>query len=184
MKRVTYLIAAFGLFCSAMSHAALLNIVPESVEAEAWTILDSQTGQVIAEHNAHTQRAPASLTKMMVAYIALKEIQAGKLDKSEILTATPVVKTVMWDESQMYLKEGEQISVDQLLAGLIVMSANDAAVTLAEKISGSVPQFVARMNAEAKALGMADTHFSTTSPAEILLARFSLITFTLAIIPS
>lgn len=159
MKRVTYLIAAFGLFCSAMSHAALLNIVPESVEAEAWTILDSQTGQVIAEHNAHTQRAPASLTKMMVAYIALKEIQAGKLDKSEILTATPVVKTVMWDESQMYLKEGEQISVDQLLAGLIVMSANDAAVTLAEKISGSVPQFVARMNAEAKALGMADTHF-------------------------
>ena len=167
MKRVTYLIAAFGLFCSAMSHAALLNIVPESVEAEAWTILDSQTGQVIAEHNAHVQRAPASLTKMMVAYIALKEIQAGKLDKNEILTATPVVQTVMWDESQMYLKAGEQISVDQLLAGLIVMSANDAAVTLAEKISGSVPQFVARMNTEAKALGMTDTHFQ--NPAGITM---------------
>ena len=55
------------------------------------------------------------------------------MDKSEVLTATPIVKTVMWDESQMYLKEGEQISIDQLLAGLIIMSANDAAVTLAEK---------------------------------------------------
>jgi len=74
---------------------------------------------------------------------------------------------VMWDESQMYLKAGEQISVDQLLAGLIVMSANDAAVTLAEKISGSVPQFVARMNQEAQALGMKDTHFS--NPAGITM---------------
>ena len=83
--------------------------------------------------------------------IALKEINAGKLNKSEILTATPVVSTVMWDESQMYLKQGEQISVDQLLAGLVVMSANDAAVTLAERISGDIPNFVARMNQEAKA---------------------------------
>lgn len=69
----------------------------------------------------------------MVAYIALKEIKAGKLKLNEVITATPVVSVVQWDESQMYLKAGEQISVDQLLAGLIVMSANDAAVTLAEK---------------------------------------------------
>ena len=103
----------------------------------------------------------------MVAYIALKEIEAGKLRKEDILTATPVVNTVMRDESQMYLKTGEKISVDQLLAGLIVMSANDAAVTLAEKISGSVPQFVARMNQEAQALGMKDTHFS--NPAGITM---------------
>ncbi len=62
---------------------------------------------MIAEHNSHVQRAPASLTKMMVAYIVLKDIQAGKLDRHEILTATPVVEQVMWDESQMYLKAGE-----------------------------------------------------------------------------
>lgn len=152
---------------SAISHAALLNINPESVEAEAWTILDSQTGQTIASHNEDLQRAPASLTKMMVAYITLKEIQAGKLDKNEVITATSVVNMVMWDESQMYLKEGEQISVDQLLAGLIVMSANDAAVTLAEKISGSVPKFVERMNQEAKALGMQHTNFQ--NPAGITM---------------
>lgn len=167
MKYITATIAVLSLFFSAISQAALLNINPESVEAEAWSILDTQTGQVIADHNPNVQRSPASLTKMMVAYIALKEIKAGKLDKNEILTATPVVQTVMWDESQMYLKAGEQISVDQLLAGLIVMSANDAAVTLAEKISGGIPQFIQRMNQEAKALGMSNTHFQ--NPAGITM---------------
>ncbi|WP_273798785.1 D-alanyl-D-alanine carboxypeptidase family protein [Acinetobacter schindleri] len=163
MKFIASLIATLCFFMSAISHAALLNINPESVEAEAWTILDSQTGQTIASHNEDLQRAPASLTKMMVAYITLKEIQVGKLDKNEVITATSVVNMVMWDESQMYLKEGDQISVDQLLAGLIVMSANDAAVTLAEKISGSVPKFVERMNQEAKALGMQHTNFQNAA---------------------
>ncbi|WP_312080576.1 D-alanyl-D-alanine carboxypeptidase PBP6B [Acinetobacter schindleri] len=167
MKFIASLIATLCFFMSAISHAALLNINPESVEAEAWIILDSQTGQTIASHNEDLQRAPASLTKMMVAYITLKEIQAGKLDKNEVITATSVVNMVMWDESQMYLKEGDQISVDQLLAGLIVMSANDAAVTLAEKISGSVPKFVERMNQEAKALGMQHTNFQ--NPAGITM---------------
>ncbi len=167
MKFIASLIATLCFFMSTISHAALLNINPESVEAEAWTILDSQTGQTIASHNEDLQRAPASLTKMMVAYITLKEIQAGKLDKNEVITATSVVNMVMWDESQMYLKEGDQISVDQLLAGLIVMSANDAAVTLAEKISGSVPKFVERMNQEAKALGMQHTNFQ--NPAGITM---------------
>lgn len=94
---------------------------------------------------------------MMVAYIVLKDIQAGKLDRHEILTATPVVEQVMWDESQMYLKAGEQISVDQLLAGLIIMSANDAALTLGERVAGGVPQFIARMNRRRK-LWVCKTH--------------------------
>ena len=165
MKAVIYLIASLGLLCSTIVNATLLNLVPESVEAQAWTVIDTQSGQVIAEHNSHVQRAPASLTKMMVAYITLKELQAGHLRKDEILTATPVVNMVMWDESQMYLKQGEQISVDQLLAGLVVMSANDAAVTLAERIAGDLPKFIARMNKEAQALGMKDTHFQ--NPAGI-----------------
>ena len=165
MKAVIYLIASLGLLCSTIVNATLLNLVPESVEAQAWTVIDTQSGQVIAEHNSHVQRAPASLTKMMVAYITLKELQAGHLRKDEVLIATPVVNMVMWDESQMYLKQGEQISVDQLLAGLVVMSANDAAVTLAERIAGDVPKFIARMNKEAQALGMKDTHFQ--NPAGI-----------------
>ena len=150
--------------CSvSLTHAALLNILPESVEAEAWIILDPQSKQVIAEHNSHVQRAPASLTKMMVAYIALQEIHAGRLKMSDVLTAPHMVTSVMSDESQMKLNVGEQITVDRLLAGLIIMSANDAALTLGEHISGSTPQFVARMNQEAQKLGMKDTHFSNPS---------------------
>lgn len=163
MKIIIQLCFLISFFFTTFAHASLLKIDPLSVEAEAWTILDPQSGQIIAEHNSHVQRAPASLTKMMVAYIALKDIKAGKLNKNEILTATPVVNIVQWDESQMYLKPSEQISVDQLLAGLIVMSANDATVTLAERISGDIPKFLARMNQEAKALGMKDTHFSNTA---------------------
>ncbi|WP_298145932.1 D-alanyl-D-alanine carboxypeptidase family protein [uncultured Acinetobacter sp.] len=155
-----YLLASCVLLCSTTSFANLLNINPESVEAEAWTILDSQSGQVIAEHNSHVQRAPASLTKMMVAYIALKDIQSGKLQRHELLTVSPVVNQVMSDESQMRLKVGEQVSIDTLLAGLVVMSANDAALLLAERISGNVANFLQRMNAEAKALGMHNSHFS------------------------
>lgn len=172
MKHLIYLIASLSLLCSTIVNATLLNIVPESVEAPAWTILDTQSGQVIAEHNSHEQRAPASMTKMMVAYIALKEIEAGRLKKDEIITATPVVKMVQWDESQMYLKQGDQITVDQLLAGLVVMSANDAAVTLAERISGTVPAFIERMNKEAKALGMNDTHFAN-APGVTMPDHFS-----------
>lgn len=160
MKIFVTFIAFISLVCSTFVNATLLNINPLSVEAASWTILDTQSGQTIAEYNSHAQRAPASMTKMMVAYIALKELKAGHLKKEEIITATPVVQMVQWDESQMYLKQGEQISIDQLLAGLIVMSANDAAVTLAERISGDVPTFVARMNKEAQALGMKDTHFA------------------------
>ena len=167
LKAVIYLLISLSIFCSSWVNAALLNLVPESVEAQAWTVLDTQSGQVIAEHNSHVQRAPASLTKMMVAYITLKEIAAGHLRKDDILTATPIVNTVMSDESQMYLKPGEQISIDQLLAGLVVMSANDAAVSLAERISGDVPRFVERMNQEAQALGMKDTHFQ--NPAGITM---------------
>ncbi len=167
LKIFTYVLALLSFSCSTLVNAALLNINPLTVEAESWTILDPQSGQTIAEYNSHAQRAPASLTKMMVAYIALKEIKAGHLRKDEVLTATPVVNMVQWDESQMYLKPGEQISIDHLLAGLVVMSANDAAVTLAERISGSVPAFVERMNKEAQALGMQDTHF--TNPAGITM---------------
>lgn len=167
MKALIYLIALCSFVCTTLSQAALFHLVPQSVEAKAWVILDPQSEQVIAEYNSHEKRAPASMTKMMVAYITLQEIKSGHLPLDTVITATPVVNTVQWDESQMYIKPGQKISVDQLLAGLIVMSANDAAVLLAEHISGSVPAFVQRMNQEAQAIGMKDTHFS--NPAGITM---------------
>lgn len=164
MKHFLFLVVA--LFSSVL-NATILHIRPESVEAASWMIYDPQSKQVLAEHQSHAQRAPASLTKMMVAYIALKEIKAGKLKTTDILTTTDVVKTVQPDESQMFLKSGQAISVDQLLAGLIIMSANDAAVTLADHLGHGVPHFIEMMNQEAQALGMTDTYF--TNPAGITM---------------
>lgn len=150
--------------------ATVLNIQPESVNAQAWLIYDPQTKQIIAEHNSHQQRAPASLTKMMVAYIVLKDIQAGKINKNQTINITPIVKQIQNDESKMDLSVGEQVTIDQLLAGLIIMSANDAAVTLAEFIGeGDTQKFIQRMNQEAQLLGMTQTSFA--NPSGITMAQ-------------
>lgn len=153
-----------GLVAMQNSFSAVLNIQPTSVNAQAWLIYDQQTQQIIAEHNAHKQHAPASLTKMMVAYIVLKDIQAGKLQKNQMINVTPVVNQVQDDESQMELNVGEQVSIDQLLAGLSIMSANDAALLLAEHLGGGNTQnFIQRMNQEAQQLGMRNTSFTNPS---------------------
>lgn len=169
MKAVIYIVTALAVLCTNLAYASLLTIQPESVEAEAWTIVDTHSGQVIAEHNSQVHRAPASLTKMMVAYIVLKDIAAGKIDQTEVLTASNIVATVQADESQMRIKVGQQISIDQLLAGLIIMSANDGALMLAERVSGSVPAFLERMNQEAQDLNMLNTYFQ--NPAGITMPQ-------------
>ncbi|WLF84288.1 D-alanyl-D-alanine carboxypeptidase family protein [Moraxella sp. ZY210820] len=153
-----------GLVAMQNSFSAVLNIQPTSVNAQAWLIYDQQTQQIIAEHNAHKQHAPASLTKMMVAYIVLKDIQSGKLQKNQIVNVTPIVNQVQDDESQMELNVGEQVSIDQLLAGLTIMSANDAALLLAEYLgNGNMQNFIQRMNQEAQQLGMKNTSFTNPS---------------------
>ena len=100
-----YLIALLSFLCSTIANAALLNIVPETVEAEAWTILDPQSGQVIAEHNSHVQRAPASLTKMMVAYIALKEIKAADPNATCVMCSAMGQQSMVIDAIQSGAKD-------------------------------------------------------------------------------
>lgn len=146
------------------AHSAVLNIQPSTVNAQAWIIYDPQTQQIISEHNSHQRRAPASLTKMMVAYLVLQDIQAGKLTRAQLIKISPIINQVQKDESQLKLTVGETISIDQLLAGLIVMSANDSALVLAEHLGqGNVQNFVARMNETAQKLGMKDTQFANPS---------------------
>ncbi|HCW5138080.1 hypothetical protein [Acinetobacter baumannii] len=92
MKFFLSLFTLFSIFCTTLTNAALLNIASESVEAAAWTIVDTQSGQIIAEHNSHVQRAPASLTKMMVAYIAFQTRVNIQLNEQK-LTA-PLMKAM------------------------------------------------------------------------------------------
>lgn len=148
---------------SQLSWADILSIHPESVQAQAWMIYDPQSDQIIAQHNADTPRAPASLTKMMVGYLTLKAIEDGKIQLQQQVTVPEIVTSVQWDESQMKIQPGQQLTVQELLAGLVIMSANDAALTLASLVAGDVPQFITLMNQTAQQLGMKHTHFSNPS---------------------
>ncbi|HET7573883.1 MAG TPA: D-alanyl-D-alanine carboxypeptidase family protein [Solirubrobacterales bacterium] len=123
------------------------------VEGRAWGLIDARTGAVLVSH-AGARRLPiASTTKLMTAYVAMKDLP---LDK--IVTALPY--EAEYGESLMGLRAGQRISVRDLLYGLILLSGNDAAHTLAAAAAGSEERFVAQMNRYAAALGLSDTHYA------------------------
>jgi D-alanyl-D-alanine carboxypeptidase (penicillin-binding protein 5/6) len=122
-------------------------------EAKAWTLIDARTGAVIASDAAARHLPIASTTKLMTAYVAMREMP---LDK--IVRAAPY--DPIYGESLLGLRTGQRISVRDLLYGLILRSGNDAAHDLALAAAGSVPRFVAQMNRRAAALGLADTHYA------------------------
>ena len=127
------------------------------VEAKAALLLDMSSGQVLAEENADRKLEPASLTKLMVAYLVLDALKSGELDKDDALTVPEYAAAT--SGSRMFAKAGQKISVEDLLSALIIQSANDAALTLAQELGGSEAGFVAKMNVQAKKLGLASTHF-------------------------
>lgn len=130
---------------------------PPKVEAKAALLLDMSSGQVLAEENADRKLEPASLTKLMVVYLVLDALKSGELDRDTALTVPEYAAAT--SGSRMFAKAGQKISVEDLLSALIIQSANDAALTLAQALGGSEAGFVAKMNAQAKKLGLASTHF-------------------------
>ncbi len=123
------------------------------IEARAWTLIDARTGDVLTSHAAAEQLPIASTTKLMTAYVALREMPLGRL-----VRAAPYHP--IYGESLLGLRTGQRISVRDLLYGLILRSGNDAAHDLALATAGSLPRFVAQMNRRAAALGLADTHYA------------------------
>lgn len=121
--------------------------------------IDADTGEILSAQNAMVSHPPASVTKLMTIYVVLDAIAAGKLNRRSLVTASQRAQDT--GGTQVYLAKGEVNSVDDLLYALMLQSANDAAIALAEKVSGSVEEFVAQMNAKAKALGLTRTAFST-----------------------
>ncbi|HEV7481924.1 MAG TPA: D-alanyl-D-alanine carboxypeptidase family protein [Solirubrobacterales bacterium] len=122
-------------------------------EGRAWTLIDARTGTVLESHAAAQALPIASTTKLMTAYVAMRELP---LDK--IVRAAPYHP--IYGESLLGLRTGQRISVRDLLYGLILRSGNDAAHDLALAAAGSVPRFVTQMNRRAAALGLADTHYA------------------------
>ncbi|MBS0328078.1 MAG: D-alanyl-D-alanine carboxypeptidase [Proteobacteria bacterium] len=131
---------------------------PPGVDAAAWTLVDTLSGTIIASSNADTRRAPASLTKLMTAYLVFQALHA----KSITLAQDVPVSENAWRTggSRMFIEPRKPVTVDELLHGLIVQSGNDATVALAELVAGSTAVFVQRMNDEAAKLGLASTHYA------------------------
>ena len=131
------------------------------LSAKAWLLLDETSGQVIASHAATARIEPASLTKIMTAYIVFGALQDGTLKPEQKVRVSTRAWKVPAGSSKMFLEPGSLVTVDNLLRGLMVQSGNDAAVALAEAVSGSVEAFVERMNQTAVALGLHGTHFAS-----------------------
>ncbi|AQW30006.1 D-alanyl-D-alanine carboxypeptidase family protein [Ralstonia syzygii subsp. celebesensis] len=155
--------AAVTLVAAAVLTAAvpaLAQPVPApQVAARAWMLTDVTSGQVLGGGNMDERVEPASLTKLMTAYLAFEAVRDGKLKYDQTITPTETVRTVKTDESRMFLQAGKPASVRELLQGLIVQSGNDAALVLAEAVGGTEANFVMLMNREAERLGMKNTHF-------------------------
>jgi serine-type D-Ala-D-Ala carboxypeptidase (penicillin-binding protein 5/6) len=130
-----------------------------SIGASSYVLLDAESGRVLASRNADEALAPASLTKVMTAYVVFSELDAGRLALTDMVTVSE--KAWRRQGSRMFIEVGKQVSVEDLLRGMIVQSGNDASLALAEHIAGSEDAFADLMNRQAEALGMRNTHFVT-----------------------
>jgi D-alanyl-D-alanine carboxypeptidase (penicillin-binding protein 5/6) len=124
-------------------------------------LMESETGKVLYEMNADQQLLPASITKIMTLLLVMEAIEAGKLRLDELLTCS--ARAASMGGSQIYLEEGEQMTVEELIKCVVICSANDASLMLAEAVAGSEEIFVDLMNKRAEELGMKNTHFENTN---------------------
>jgi D-alanyl-D-alanine carboxypeptidase len=144
-----------GRFLPALVLFALL--VPASADARPVMLVDVETGRVLEHEDAFQRWYPASLTKLMTAYVAFRAVEEGEVDLNSPVTISE--RAAAAPPSKMYYGEGATMTLDTALKIIMVKSANDVALAIAESITGSKEAFIERMNAEAKRLGMMDTHF-------------------------
>ncbi len=160
MKRVIALAAAL-LALAAHGQA----VTPPPIAARAYILVDAQNGQVLAAAAEKDRFEPASLTKLMTAWLVFDALRAGRIEMARPVAVSEAAAKA--GGARMFLSAGQRVPVADLLRGMIVVSANDAAIALAEAVAGSEAAFVARMNAQAAKMGLADTQFAnvTGSPA-------------------
>ncbi len=161
MRRGLLLLLLFALLLPTTAQAVDLD-----VEAQAALLMEKETGQVLFSKNEHEPLEPASVTKVMTLLLTMEAIEQGSIHYDDVVTVSAYAASM--GGSNVYLAEGEQITVEELLKAVCVASGNDASVALAEHVSGVTELFVAEMNNRAKELGMKDTCFvnCTGLPAE------------------
>ena len=152
---VLLLCAAPALALEPVGGDALQIAAPSAI------LMEKRTGAVLYEKNAYEHLSPASVTKVMTLLLAAEAIDDGTLSPEDTVTAS--ARAAGMGGSQVWLEEGERMSVGEMLKCIAVVSANDCCVALAEHMAGSEEAFVARMNRRAEALGLRDTHFTSCS---------------------
>jgi D-alanyl-D-alanine carboxypeptidase (penicillin-binding protein 5/6) len=161
--RPVSLLATFLLIFTAQGLCGEKVILPAppQLAASSFLLEDAGSGKVLAEKNADERLAPASLTKIMTVYVVLREVGAGNLKQSDLVT----VSEHAWRTpgSRMFIEVNKQVPVEDLLKGVIISSGNDASVALAEHVAGDEATFAQLMNQQAGRLGMKNTHFTNST---------------------
>ncbi|HDZ3729439.1 TPA: D-alanyl-D-alanine carboxypeptidase [Vibrio harveyi] len=155
-------IALACLLLQTISAPALAVVTPNppQLQAKGYVLMDFQSGAIIAEQNARAGLAPASLTKLMTAYVVGQEIKSGRLQWDDKVTVSENAWSAKFpDSSKMFIQPKDEITVANLMRGVIIQSGNDACVALAEHVAGSEGAFVALMNGWADKLSLNDTYF-------------------------
>ena len=161
-KRIFCLVLCFMIvFVGLTKSYALENNSNMEFDCKSAILMEATTGTVLYEYNADAALPPASVTKIMTLLLVMEEIEKGALKYTDTVTTSAYAASM--GGSQIYLKEGEQMSVEDMIKSVVISSANDAAVALAEHICGSEDIFVQRMNEKADELGMNNTHFENTN---------------------
>lgn len=160
MTRLIVLLTCVLAMAAVTPAAAVPVPKPPSVSAESYVLMEAETGRVLASDEPDKRMAPASLTKIMTAYVVYQALDAGSISLDDEVT----ISENAWrmGGSQMFLEVGTTATVDELLDGLVVQSGNDAALALAEHVGGSESAFVEQMNHYAERMGLENTHFVNT----------------------
>ena len=161
LRRLSALVLSLAiaplLFLPTPAAAANEDSMPLVLSSASALLMEKETGTVLLQQNAHQKLEPASVTKIMTLLLVMEAVDSGRLSLDELVPVS--AHAAGMGGSQVYLKEGEQLSVSDLIKCVAVVSGNDCAVALAERLAGSESAFVDQMNQKAQSLGMADTHF-------------------------
>lgn len=156
IKKIVSFILVFILLCSVtMIKPSALS--EKELTAPSAILIEPTTKKVLFEHNSHEKRPCASVTKVMTLLLIMEAIEEGKITYEEMVTSSQRASSM--GGSDIWLEEGEQMSVDDMVKAIVVASANDASVAMAEHICGTEEEFINKMNQRAKELGMNDTTF-------------------------
>ncbi|KZS23069.1 D-alanyl-D-alanine carboxypeptidase [Wohlfahrtiimonas chitiniclastica] len=158
MKKI--LLVCLSIFSTA-SFAQQLPPIHVNVPVKAWVIMDYDTGEILADYNGKERLEPASVTKVMTSYLIAEALDKGVIAPDAKVSISPYAQSQ--EGSRMFAEAGTQITVHDLVLGLVIQSGNDSSIALAEYLRGSEPNFAVEMNKKAKELGMNDTNFMNAS---------------------